>query len=105
MSTGLKTYSFFLEVVVVNKMIFMIKENDTFNSQILNLISDQLNFVQKSVMITPCVREKKFVSMVNAKKAAQMIMIANEVKTVTKTNVLNPVIFLENIAHRGLRQF
>ena len=76
----------------------MKKENDNFNSKILNLISDQLNFVQRSVMITPSVREKKFVSMVNAKKAAQMIMIANGVKNVTKTNAIQPVAqFLNNL--------
>ena len=76
----------------------MKQENDKFNSQILNLISDQLNFVQKSVMITLSVREKKFVSMVNVKKAAQMIMIANGVKNVTKTNAIQPVAqFLNNL--------
>ena len=76
----------------------MKQENDNFNSQILNFISDLLNFVQKSVMITLSVREKKFVSMVNAKKAAQMIMIANRVKNVTKTNAIQPVPqFLNNL--------
>ena len=76
----------------------MNQENDNFNNQILNLISDQLNFVQRSVTITPSVREKKFVSMVNAKKAAQMIMIANRVKNVTKTNAIRPVPqFLNNL--------
>ena len=39
----------------------------------------------------PIVREKKFVSMVNAKKAAQMIIIANLALNVTKTNVLHLV--------------
>ena len=49
-------------------------------------------------MITPSVREKKFVSMVNVKKAAQMIMIANGVKNVTKTNAIQPVPqFLNNL--------
>ena len=49
-------------------------------------------------MITLSVREKKFVSMVNVKKAAQMIMIANGVKNVTKTNALQPVPhFLNNL--------
>ena len=62
------------------------------------MISDQLNFVQKSVMTTLSVREKKFVSMVNVKKAAQMIMIANGVKNVTKTNAIQPVPqFLNNL--------
>lgn len=76
----------------------MNQENDIFKSQILNLISDQLNFVQRSVMITLSVREKKFVSMVNVKKAAQMIMIANGVTNVTKTNATQPVPqFLNNL--------
>ena len=39
--------------------------------------------------MTPIVREMKFVSMVNAKKAAEMIIIANLALNVTKTNVLH----------------
>ena len=38
-------------------------------------------------MMTPSVKEMKFVSMVNVKKAAQMIIIANRVNYVIKNYV------------------
>ena len=49
--------------------------------------------MQKSVLMTPIVREMKFVSMVNVKKAVQMIIIAKRVKNVIK----NPVFLLVKI--------